>query len=306
MSLAAQAPQRVPGRWVMVAILLAVGTGWGSSQATGKMATESGHGAFGIMFWQLLICTVLLGGFSLWRGRGLVFTRAAWRFYVVVALLGTVIPNYTFYRSVAHLPAGVMSIIIALVPMISLPMSVAAGIDSFRLPRVVGLLLGLAGVALIAAPAGGGLPEGVQAGWLAVAVVGPVFYAMEATFVARTGMAGMDAVQAMFGASLVGTVICLPLVLATGQGYVPMPPFDRAEWALLAMSVSHAMLYATYVWLASAAGAVFAAQTSYIVTGTGVIWAMVLLGERFSPIVWVALVVMLAGVALVQPRGRQD
>ena len=31
---------------------------------------------------------------------------------------------------------------------------------------------------------------------------------------------------------------------------------------------------------------------------------MVLLGERPSPLVWLALAVMLAGVALVQPRER--
>jgi drug/metabolite transporter (DMT)-like permease len=41
------------------------------------------------------------------------------------------------------------------------------------------------------------------------------------------------------------------------------------------------------------------------VTGMGVCWAMALLGERFSPMVWLALVVMLSGVALVQPRTRR-
>ncbi|MDK2775562.1 MAG: EamA/RhaT family transporter, partial [Tabrizicola sp.] len=50
--------------------------------------------------------------------------------------------------------------------------------------------------------------------------------------------------------------------------------------------------------------AVFASQVAYFVTGSGVFWAMLLLGERFSTLVWVALVVMLAGVALVQPNER--
>jgi drug/metabolite transporter (DMT)-like permease len=216
---AAGAAGRAPGRWTLVAIVIAVGIGWGSSHATGKMATETGHGAFGIMFWQLAICTLLLGGVSLWRGKGLVFTPAAWRFYVVVALMGTIIPNYTFYTSVVHLPAGLMSIIIALIPMLSLPMAVAVGIDRFSAGRLAGLGLGLAGVAMIAAPGGGGLPQGVSLGWLAVALIGPLFYAMEATFVARQGTAGMDAVQAMFGASLVGMLICLPILAVTGQGF---------------------------------------------------------------------------------------
>lgn len=292
---------RTPGRMALVAILLAVGTGWGSSQATGKMAAESGHGPFGIMFWQMAICTGLLGAISLARGKGLVLTRPALRFYVVVAVLGTLVPNWTFYRSVVHLPAGVMSLIIALVPMISLPLAVAAGIDRFSALRLAGLGLGLLGVALIAAPGGDVLgPEMLR--WLPVALVGPLFYAMEATWVARNGTAGMDAVQAMFGASAVGMVLCLPLVLVTGQGFVPAPPFDRSEIGLLVMSVSHAALYASYVWLAATAGAVFAAQTSYVVTVTGVFWAMLLLGERFPPMVWVALLALLAGVALVQPR----
>ncbi|MFY8146248.1 MAG: EamA/RhaT family transporter, partial [Rhodobacter sp.] len=70
--------------------------------------------------------------------------------------------------------------------------------------------------------------------------------------------------------------------------------------------VIHAFMYAGYVWLARTAGAVFATQTSYVVTAAGVGWAMLLLDERFSPLVWVAGAVMLLGLALVQPRPGQD
>jgi drug/metabolite transporter (DMT)-like permease len=49
---------------------------------------------------------------------------------------------------------------------------------------------------------------------------------------------------------------------------------------------------------------VFASQVSYIVTGSGVIWAMVILDERFSSWIWAALAVMLLGLALVSPRPR--
>jgi drug/metabolite transporter (DMT)-like permease len=50
---------------------------------------------------------------------------------------------------------------------------------------------------------------------------------------------------------------------------------------------------------------VFASQCSYIVTAAGLLWAMLLLGERFSPWVWAAVAVMLFGLSLVQPRNRQ-
>ena len=289
-------------RWFFVAVLVVLGVGWGSTQSLGKMAVATGHQPFGLIFWQLTIGAVVLGIVSAVRGKGLVFTRAALTFYGVIAVIGTIIPNATFYAAVSHLPAGIMSILISTVPMLAFPMALMLGLDRFTGARLAGLALGLAGVALIAAPGGGGA---VSLGWLMVAMVGPLFYAFEANYVARGGTAGMDAVQAMFGVSVVGMVLAAPIALATGQWVDPLP-MGRAEWALVASSVVHALVYAGYVWLASKAGSVFASQCSYLVTASGVFWAMALLGERFSPLVWVALVVMLAGVALVQPRGKDQ
>lgn len=287
-------------RGFFVLVLITLGVGWGSTQSLGKMATATGHQPFGLIFWQLLIGAMVLGAVSLVRGRGMVFTRPALVFYVVIAIIGTLIPNATFYASVVHLPAGIMSILISTVPFLAFPMALALGLDRFSAGRLAGLALGLVGVALIALPGAGGA---VSLGWLMVAMVGPLFYAIEANYVARGGTAGMDAVQAMFGVSVVGTLLAAPIALGTGQWVDPFP-MGRAEWALVASSAVHAVVYASYVWLASKAGSVFASQTAYLVTGSGVLWAMVLLGERFSALVWVALVVMLAGVALVQPRPK--
>ena len=289
-------------RRLYVGTLCLLGLGWGVTQPLGKIATSTGHQPFGLIFWQLVICSVVLGAMSLPRGKGLVFRREALQFYVVVALLGTLIPNYTFYISVTHLPAGIMSILISTIPLIAFPLALALGIDRFSVLRLCGLLLGVAGVALIALP-DGSLPAAGMVAYLPLAMLGPLFYATEATYVAKWGTAGLDPVQAMFGASVVGAVLCLPLALASGQFIDPTAVWGRAEWALMASSGIHALVYASYVWLAARAGSVFASQTSYLVTATGLIWAMVLLGERFSPVVWLALVVMLSGVALVQPRG---
>ena len=118
---------RGDGRWFQVGLLVTLGLGWGMTQPLGKMATEDGHGPFGLIFWQLVVCVLVLGAICLPKGKGLVFTPAALRFYVVVAALGTLIPNATFYISVARLPAGVMSMIISAVPMIAFPLSVLPG-----------------------------------------------------------------------------------------------------------------------------------------------------------------------------------
>lgn len=285
----------------LFALLVVLGLGWGASQSLGKIAVSGGYRGFGVIFWQVTICTVMLGAISLARGHGLRRTPEALRFYIVVALLGTIIPNFTFYAAVAHLPAGIMSIVISTVPLVAFPMAMALGQDRFSAIRASGLICGLGGVALIALP-GAALPDPAMARYLPVALIGPVFYAMEGNFVARWGMAGMDAMQAMFGASLAAMVVALPLALATGSFIDPFHPWTRPDWAVLAMSSTHALIYAGYVWLAARAGSVFATQVSYLVTGSGVIWAMALLGERFPPLIWAALALMLCGLALVQPR----
>ncbi len=279
-----------------------MGISWGASQSLGKIAVSTGYGFFGLIFWQLVVGAVVLGPVCLLGGRFRVGRRGL-IFAAGIAVIGTIIPNSAFYISVARLPAGIMSILIATVPLLAFPMALAMGMDRLSGMRLLGLACGVAGVALIALPSAS-LPSPAMAAYLPLAMVGPLFYAIESNVVARFGTAGMNAVQAMFLVSVTGAVMILPVVLATGQWIDPMQPWGRAEWALIAGSVAHAVAYASYVWLASQAGAVFASQTSYIVTGTGVIWAMVLLGERFSPWVWAALGVMLVGLALVQPRAR--
>jgi drug/metabolite transporter (DMT)-like permease len=288
--------------WKSLAALVVLGVGWGSTQPLGKIAASSGHPPFALILWQLVICVLVLGALTLARGKGLLLTRRALVFYVVVAVLGTLVPNATFYISVHRLPAGIMSILISTVPLMAFPLSLALRTDRFEVKRLVGLLLGLTGVAIIAAP-GASLGPGMAA-YLPLALIGPLFYAMEGTFVARYGMAGMDPLQAMFGASLAGLMLCVPLVFLTGGWVSPMPPWGLPEAALLGSSALHALLYAGYVAMAARSGAVFASQTSYIVTAAGLCWAMLLLGERFSPLVFLAMVVMLAGMALVRPRPR--
>ena len=282
-------------------MLIAMGLGWGATQPLGKIAVSTGHRHFGLIFWQLMVGVLLLGAILIVQRRAVPVTRETLTFAVIIALIGTIIPNSTFYYSVAHLPSGIMSILISTVPLMAFPVAMMLGMDRFSAGRLAGILCGLAGVALIALP-GASLPDAGMAAYLPIAMIGPLFYAFEGNYVAKFGTAGMDAVQAMFLASAVGAVIMAPVAVGSGQWIDPTLPWGRAEWALVVGSAVHTLCYCAYVWLAGRAGAVFAAQCGYIVTGTGVIWAMLILGERFSGWVWAALGVMMLGLFLVQPR----
>ena len=115
------------------------------------------------------------------------------------------------------------------------------------------------------------------------------------------GLAGLNPVEAIFWASLIGILISLPLTAVTGHWIDLSRAWGAAEYALLGLSVLHAFCYAGYVWLVRRAGTVFAAQVAYIVTGFGVFWSMILLDERYSGWIWGAVVLMTIGLFLVQP-----
>ena len=61
--------------------------------------------------------------------------------------------------------------------------------------------------------------------------------------------------------------------------------------------------YGLFIHLVTAAGPVFASQTAYLVTLSGIMWGIVIFNEQHSWWIWSALIVMMAGLALVKPRG---
>lgn len=285
------------------ALLALLGAGWGLTLPLAKIAVSEGHRPLGLVFWQLVLGAALLGALTHLRGKRLPRMRAQIRLYVIIALIGTVLPNSASYAAAVHLPAGLLAILLSLVPMFAFPVALLLGIDLFSSRRLLGLVAGLLGVLLIVGP-DAGLPERAMIAFIPIALIAPLFYGIEGNVVAKWGTYGADPIQVLYGASLVGAAIALPLALATGQFIDPRPPWGLPDAAIVLSASVHAIVYASYVWLVGRAGSVFAAQVSYFVTGFGVIWSMIILGERYSGWIWSAMALMLLGLFLVQPRRR--
>lgn len=284
-------------------VLIVMGAGWGITQPLSKIAVSEGYRHFGLVFWQMAIGAFALGMVQAWRKKPLRRDRAALRVYLFIALVGTVIPNSASYEAIRHLPSGLVSILLALVPMFAFPIALMLGNERFVLLRFGGLVLGLFGVLLIVGPEGS-LPDRSMVLFVPLALIAPLFYGLEGNAVARWGTAGLSPLEVLYGASLLGAVLLFPVAVLTGQFIDPRPPWGAPDLALLAASLVHVVVYTTYVWLVGRAGPVFAVQVSYLVTGFGVLWAMLILGERYSGWVWAAMGVMMIGMFLVQPRAR--
>jgi len=290
-------------RAVPLLVLVLSGAAWGATQPLAKTAVSEGYRHFGILFWQLG-----LSGAALWllcalRGKGLPMSRRDLALYLVLALIGSVLPGISSYSAAVHLPSGVLSILLSSVPMLAFPIALCLGLERFCRRRLAGLSLGFAGICLLILPEAS-LPASVPTLWVFVALISSLFYALESNVVARWGLGDLDAVQALCGASLLGSVISLPLAVASGQFIDPRGPWGAPDHAIMAAALLHAGAYTGYVWLVGRAGPVFTVQVAYFVTLFGVTWAMVFLGESYSRWFWAALALMLAGVVLVQPRPK--
>ncbi len=283
--------------------LVVIGAGWGLTTPFSKIAVSEGYRHFGLIFWQLVITGTLLMLVTLLRGKRLPLTARHMRFYLLIAFIGTVIPNSASYAAAVELPAGVLAILLSTVPLFAFSIAIGLRNERFVWVRALGLLFGLGCVLLMVGPEAS-LPEPGMAAFIPLALIAPLFYGLEGNVVARWGTRGLDPLQMLAGAALVGAPIALVLALLTGQWIDPRGPWGAPDAALVASSVIHAIVYSSYFWLVAQGGPVFAAQVSYLVTGFGVAWSIALLDEQYSPYVWTALGLMMIGIFLVQPRPR--
>ncbi len=81
---------------------------------------------------------------------------------------------------------------------------------------------------------------------------------------------------------------------------------SSSSLAIIAVAAISTIAYALFFYTIRVSGAVFASQTAYIVTISGVLWGIALFSENHSLWVWAAIVLMIGGIALVTPREQKE
>jgi drug/metabolite transporter (DMT)-like permease len=283
--------------------LAVFGCAWGATQPLTKVAVSTGHLPLGLIFWQLTFGAILLGAIAAARRMRIGLTARHLVYYLMIGLIGTIVPGVFSYLAIRHLPAGVAALAIATVPMISLTIALAIGNETFRLRRVGGVVLGVTAMMAIALPEAS-LPDRAMAPWLLVALIAPACYGIEGNVVARLAPRDMHPIAVLAAASATGALIAAPLAWITGQWVDLTQSWEAAEWAILGSAVAHAAAYSGYMWLIAFAGVVFTSQVAYVVTGSAIAMSMIFLGESYSAWVWLAIALMALGLTLVQPAGK--
>lgn len=283
------------------ALLLIMGLTWGLSFSLARIAAVGGVHPLSITFYEAAIAGAVLLAVSGIRRRRVPVTRALAPLYLASGLLGMVLPGALFFYAAAHVPAGILAITLAIIPILTFMGSAVLRLERFALARVAGVVLGTLAIVLLVGPQQS-LPDPAQLPWVLLGLVAAGCYAVFNVMLALWRPAGTTP-----GATTVGMFIAAALTMsvvlyATGT-FVPFGwPWTEVEWAMLGLGVINAVSYSLYLRLVETAGPVFTSQTANLVTLFGVLWGIVIFGEQHSVWVWLSLVTMMAALSLVTPR----
>lgn len=286
--------------WFIFLILLAGGS-WSLVFSLGKIAGEGSHASMGLAFWQGIGGGIMLLSYAAFRRKRLPLDRRSLGFYLICGIFGTALPTTLIFEIAPVVGAGTLAITMALVPLITYGAAIVLGIDRGATLRVTGLSLGFIAVLLLMLPTA--LDESmVGLLWLLFALAIPASYSTENLLLALRGPKGIDAIALVGAFQIAGATLLLPVTLATGTFTWMDGPWGDPEWAALVMLLINAPSYTLFLYILQRTGPVFASQTTYVVTVLGVVWGIVLFGEAHTAWFWGALIVMMAGIALVQER----
>lgn len=289
-----------PKLWPYILVGLC-GIIWGSTFSLARMATTAGAHPLGLTFWQGLGGGIVLLVIYMFRRRWPVLTLRHCGLYLFLGLLGTAGPGALYFYAATHVPAGVLAITIATVPLMTYGGSWLLRIEAFSPRRMAGIGIGLLAIVLILAPDASPLGPSIAL-WILLALLACLAYTIENIYIAMRIPHGTDMIALLCGMLFAAALAILPLVLAKDAFVSIAFPWSTAQWCIVAMSIVSSVAYAMFLYLIQLAGPVFAAQTGYVITLSGVFWGIAIFGEAHSYWVWLALGLILIGFALVTPR----
>ncbi len=269
---------------------------YGAIFTVNKLAAAGGVPPLAYSFWQSFGAGLVLWLVLTLNGERLGMSRQHLVSYIVIGALVIGIPITLLTYIAPKLPAGVMTLVLALSPPFTFMLSVLGRLERFRVMGLFGLLCGFIGVVVMVAPGATlGSPDAWK--WFLLALAAPLLFASSnvAAAVLRPPVASSAAMGAgvLFGSSLV----LLPVMLITGQDWFPRTFDDGAIATLIAIAINAAFLV-LFLEIIRRAGPTFFAQFNYLAVLAGVAWGAIVFGERLTLTFFVAMVLMFAGVFL--------
>lgn len=280
-------------RWLTPLELTVLGAIWGASFLFMRMSARE-FGALPLVDLRLALGALVLLP-VLWSGRAH-FTRKHILPLIMISAINSAIPFALFAWAAQRAPAGIGAITNATAVMFTALVAFVFYGERISKQRVIGLVAGFIGVAVLASgkTGGGSVWSAALAGTFAA-----LLYGIGGNLIRRQ-LAGIPS-----GAVAAATLVCASLLLAPfAIFYWPHAPIPVHSWvsAVLLGVLCTGVAYFFYFRLIYRVGAPRAATVTYLISLFGVMWAWMILGEPLTPSMAIAGALILGGVALSQRK----
>ena len=280
-------------------LLLALSAIWGSSFMFIKIAVESAP-AISVTAARVTIGGLLLLGVAWHAGQALPRGTRTWAMIVLAALFGNTLPFTLITWGEERIDSGLAAILMAVMPLVTLVLAHFFTADErITARKTIGVLLGLAGLAILIGPSTlSGLGSDLirQTAVAAAAVC----YAINALITKH--LMGLPRRALAAAIVLASAVMLIPASIVVDRPGT-IEPSARSIMAVVVLGVVQTAIATLMMFaLIRRQGASFFSQLNFLVPLFGVMYGALLLAERPSANAYVALAVILAGIAFA--RGR--
>ncbi len=292
-------PRITSGSWLSIATL---GIVWGASFMFVELALDSVT-----PFWIAAIRIILAGVVTtaVWNLRGGVFftssERGGWLSIIVVGALSTALPFMALSWGQQYVTSGFAGVTMAAVALIVLPLAhfLIPG-EQLTIRKVLGFLIGFGGVVVLIGP-DAFRTSGVRGEFLGqmACLFAAACYAVSSVLLRRippVDPVGLSAVTLWIG----GVLVLVPALIFEG---LPAWPTTTGIIVLIVLGlVQTAMANFLRIHVARTAGPTFLSLMNYQVPLWSVLFGVLLLGEPLETSLFIAMVLILVGVAFSQWR----
>lgn len=295
--------QSVAERVLPFALLLLCGVIFGLLFSVNVIAVQGGVPAIAYAFWQSMGAGLLLLIYATFRGNHLRFSFEHLRTYFMLGILGMAFPLSLLAYVAPNVPPGPLTLVLVLSPLLTYVFSVLLRLDSFRWLSILGIVFGIAGVALAVLPESA-LPEEGMAGWLLLGVLAPVSFAAVNVLAGKYRPPASASESLSAGLLLASAAVLVPVMFLTDQVFAFRAPAEvnlAVLWAILI----NAVFWISFFEIVRMAGPVFFAQFNFLAVMCGIGWAYVVFSQIPSVFIWGAAALLFAGLALVLTGTRR-
>ncbi|MDD5030476.1 MAG: DMT family transporter [Rhodoferax sp.] len=280
--------------WKLDFVLLAAI--WGASFLFMRMGARE-LGALPTAGLRVAIAALFLLPILLARGQAPAL-RQHWKLTFVVGVLNSAIPFVCFSYALLSITTGLSSILNATVPLFGAVIAWLWLKDRPNGSRILGLLIGFLGVALLAWDKASFKPDatGNATGWAVLAcLLATLCYGIAASFTKRY-LSGLPSLVSATGSQLGAAIALIPLA----WWFWPDHAVTLQAWlAVVALGVlCTGVAYILYFRLIERAGPARALSVTFGIPVFAVLYGVLLLGEVVTPWMLVCALVIVAGTSL--------